>query len=328
MSDIQEIYNILLSKKYQKTLFADILKNGVGVVNSSDVMAKCPFHSDSTPSFSISLQEPIYYCFGCGESGDWLTYLQKRNGWDFKQALSFLASEAGKDLNNNYEFNKAQIQHKKRAEPKATQENAVYMIDCNESLINNQTALNILKEKKGISKKTADFLGIGIDVYREEWVFPIFKPNSIYGIYGFERRPSDFGLFLNSDGSKRSKCLKTYNPPNGFAAIKDTPKTDVLIILEGFIDAYCYYQFADEQGFLKDINIYTTINGVRDVFKGLYELDSRPYKKIIFLLDNDDEGHKAVDKIKREYKNSKFEYEFTPDCKDFGEWYLRNGSSS
>lgn len=55
----------------------------------------CPFHQEKTPSFCVSDDRCFFKCFGCGESGDVLTFLQKINGVDFKEAISQCKQIAG-----------------------------------------------------------------------------------------------------------------------------------------------------------------------------------------------------------------------------------------
>ncbi|MFW5702388.1 MAG: DNA primase [Candidatus Dojkabacteria bacterium] len=58
----------------------------------------CPFHNESTPSFSVNPELQIFKCFGCGEGGDVLTFLQKVEGLDFRGALELAAKKAGVEL--------------------------------------------------------------------------------------------------------------------------------------------------------------------------------------------------------------------------------------
>lgn len=51
---------------------------------------KCPFHEEKTPSCSINLDKNLFYCFGCGEGGDIIHFVQKNNNLDFKSAIKFL----------------------------------------------------------------------------------------------------------------------------------------------------------------------------------------------------------------------------------------------
>ena len=57
--------------------------------------ALCPFHSETTPSMSIDRKKGVYHCFGCGKSGDHLTFLQEHGKRSFPEAVSELRQLAG-----------------------------------------------------------------------------------------------------------------------------------------------------------------------------------------------------------------------------------------
>lgn len=57
--------------------------------------ALCPFHGEKTPSFVVSPEIQYFKCFGCGESGDVISFLEKYEGMDFYEALKFLADRSG-----------------------------------------------------------------------------------------------------------------------------------------------------------------------------------------------------------------------------------------
>ena len=59
------------------------------------VMAVCPFHAEKTPSLSIDPARGLYHCFGCGKSGDVFRWVQETQGFDFADAVEFLARRAG-----------------------------------------------------------------------------------------------------------------------------------------------------------------------------------------------------------------------------------------
>ena len=55
----------------------------------------CPFHSEKTPSFMVDPQKQLYHCFGCGEGGNVYTFLMKKEGLDFREAVEKLAARVG-----------------------------------------------------------------------------------------------------------------------------------------------------------------------------------------------------------------------------------------
>lgn len=58
----------------------------------------CPFHNEKSPSFSVSPQKQMYYCFGCGAGGNVLTFVMEYENYSFVEALKLLADRAGVNL--------------------------------------------------------------------------------------------------------------------------------------------------------------------------------------------------------------------------------------
>ena len=58
-------------------------------------IARCPFHGEKTPSFNVNQNRQIFKCFGCGESGDVIKFVQMYESCTFMEALEILAKRAG-----------------------------------------------------------------------------------------------------------------------------------------------------------------------------------------------------------------------------------------
>ena len=63
-----------------------------------DFWCCCPFHQEKTPSCKIDPSTQTWHCFGCGEGGDAITYIEKLDDVGFVDALRFLARRAGIEL--------------------------------------------------------------------------------------------------------------------------------------------------------------------------------------------------------------------------------------
>src|SRR5690625_1785413 len=59
---------------------------------------RCPFHDENTPSFSVTQEKQIFYCFGCKKGGNVVTFLMEIEGYSFYESLNFLAEKSGLDL--------------------------------------------------------------------------------------------------------------------------------------------------------------------------------------------------------------------------------------
>lgn len=74
----------------------DIISQHVELKKSGGgYLGLCPFHTEKTPSFSVSEEKQVYHCFACKESGNVLTFTQKYQGLTFPEAVEFLAKRAG-----------------------------------------------------------------------------------------------------------------------------------------------------------------------------------------------------------------------------------------
>ena len=137
----------------------------------SSYFGLCPFHNEKSPSFSVSRDKQMYYCFGCGAGGNVFTFLMEYENYTFQEALKYLADRAGIELPEQ-EFS---AQAKERADLKAI------LLEINKIAAQyfyvqlkspkGQTGLEYLKNR-GLSDDTIKAFGLGYsnkysdDLYR------------------------------------------------------------------------------------------------------------------------------------------------------------------
>lgn len=115
----------------------DLKKRGKNFV------ALCPFHSERTPSFTVSREKQIFYCFGCNVGGDVITFISKIEGISNLQALKKLANIAGINI---------EIDDNEEETPQEKERKLIKRINMDAALIYN----TLLKSSDG--KKAREFL--------------------------------------------------------------------------------------------------------------------------------------------------------------------------
>lgn len=89
--------------------------------SGSGYMGLCPFHSEKSPSFSVSPGKQVYHCFGCGESGNVVTFVMKYENATFQEALKILADRAGIKL--------PEVQYSEESKKKNEQRDRLFAIN-------------------------------------------------------------------------------------------------------------------------------------------------------------------------------------------------------
>jgi DNA primase len=117
----------------------------------------CPFHSEKSPSFMVNPELQIFKCFGCSESGDVFTFLEKYEGMEFYETLKFLAEKVGVEIKQ-----KDFVQKDDREKLYETIELAhrfyQYMLNKHES---GKRAMAYLQKERGLSMETISAFGMG-----------------------------------------------------------------------------------------------------------------------------------------------------------------------
>lgn len=77
----------------------DLIGNYIKLTKKgSSYFGLCPFHNEKSPSFSVSRDKQMYYCFGCGAGGNVFTFVMEYENYTFVEAVKYLAERAGISL--------------------------------------------------------------------------------------------------------------------------------------------------------------------------------------------------------------------------------------
>ena len=133
--------------------------------SGKDYKANCPFHSERTPSFYVVPGKGFYNCFGCGEKGDVFTFLMKKVGLNFQEAVRQLAMRVGVEIPADTQ-NVTEDPHRKLYEAIA------FAADYFQTALWNDERGERARQylvSRGITKETAERYGVGYapDAWRD-----------------------------------------------------------------------------------------------------------------------------------------------------------------
>lgn len=312
------------------------VKNRVDIVDivSEHVLLKkagknytglCPFHSEKTPSFTVSPDKQIFYCFGCGAGGNVFKYLMKQDGYSFPEAVKTLARRCGveietkhltpdqrKRLNERenlfslnqtamrfYQNNLKEVTFGKKAldyllrDRGLTREtietfNLGYATDHWDRLLNHLRRLKIpsvLIEKSGLAVPRKKTRG-HYDRFRHRVIFPIFDISK--QVIGFGGRVMDDSLpkYLNSPETLLyTKSESLY----GLHLARTTArKEETVYVVEGYFDLIALHQHGIHNA-VATLGTSLTPEHVK-ILRGYIGSSG----KIVLVFDSDDAGIKAA----------------------------------
>lgn len=310
----------------------------------------CPFHKEKTPSFIVSPDKQVFHCFGCGESGDSISFLTKYKNYTFVEAAEYLAKRAGIALDEIttsvkgndsklltdklYKINREAAayfyKNLKRfpeviayLESRKIETNVIKMFGIGYASDGWDNLLNYLKSK-GFYEE--DILKTGLvvkkenkdayyDRFRKRVIFPIFDVKR--RIIGFGGRVLDDSLpkYLNSPESLVfSKGYNLY----GINIAKEEVRDKSFILVEGYMDVI-------------KMHVYGYKNTVAALGTSLTEnqikLMKRYSKNFYLALDSDNAGQKAALKAINMLKKNNLEGKVViiPDAKDPDEYLNKFG---
>jgi twinkle protein len=262
-----------------------------------ELVSKCPFHKENTGSFKVSKSKQIYKCFGCGESGDAIRFVEKIRNTTFIEAIKMLATK--------YFINLEEVKPEKEyTRPKYVPKSLP------------KPALTAL-EKRGITKETAEKFKIS---YQKEWMpqpqaeidvtcFNYFRDSELVNIK-YRGDNKEFKLHKGSE-------LIFYN-------LDSITGKDYVIITEGEIDCMTVSQCGLTQ-------VISVPNGAAKGKQQLKYLDNcisyfEKIQQIVLFVDNDEPGKMLQEELARRLGKERCLTVIYPDgCKDANDVLLQHG---
>ncbi len=231
-------------------------------------MALCPFHEEKTPSFSIDPENKLFHCFGCGKSGDLISFVMEIEGLSFPEAIEFLSKK--------YNIPSPRVSKKtSRIETEIFSLNELIMKHYMKNLFSREgkTALNYLKNR-GIREDTIREFKLGFskkddrELIKEVSKFPKaviensgvfyfdkgqlkdrFSERLIIPIFNLSGRVVAFGgRALNGEEPKYKNSPETliYKKRNLLYGVNFSRahirREDEAILVEGYFDLISLYQ--------------------------------------------------------------------------------------
>ena len=275
----------------------------------------CPFHNEKTPSFKVDAQRQLYYCFGCGASGNGLSFLLEHDRLTFPEAIEWLAERAGLKVPKTAgRATRTHLQPLYALMSEATRYFSAVLQDANQGAVANEylrgrglNAEMIEHFRLGVALDGWDHLlkafsarfpleqlvatGLVVekskekhfDRFRNRLMFPV--RSHVGQVVGFGARilnPKDEPKYLNSPQTELfNKGLHLY----GLYEASAKRKQDYLLFVEGYMDVIALTQ-AGISGAVACMG--TTVSAAQ------LKLALRYTKKLYFCFDGDAAGRKAA----------------------------------
>lgn len=287
----------------------------------SNLTGLCPFHSEKTPSFSVSPAKKFFYCFGCGAGGDAITFVMKAENLDYPQAVGFLAKRAGIRIP---ESNKREDGMSRERIYAMNVEAAKFFRSCLFDAKYGQEAMEYLRGTRRLSTEIIRRFGLGFspnsfgmltdhmhkcgyrdeeliagflcgksqktgrsyDYFRNRVMFPIIDVSGNVIAFGGRVMDDSKPKYLNSSdtpGFKKSKNLFALNYAKNNCA-------EQMILCEGYMDVIALHAAGFENA-VATLGTSLTAEQAR--------LMTKYTKKVIISYDSDEAGQRAADRAIR-----------------------------
>lgn len=277
----------------------------------------CPFHNEKTPSFYVYPETQSYYCFGCGNGGDVVTFIKNIENLDYVEAVKFLCDKCGMSLpEDNYDNG---LSRRRMRMYEANREAARFyykMLFSNEGKIAREYCNYRQLTKETVKKFGIGYAPEGWSALREHLNQLGFTDNELYeaNLLGKSQKGNYYDRFVNrlmfpiidvrgnvvafsgrrlneEDKAKYVNSADTlvYKKGREIFALNHARKTntDTLILCEGNIDVVMLHQ----AGFTNAVAALGTA-----LTQDQAQVLSRYASEILICYDSDEAGQKAVQK--------------------------------
>lgn len=287
--------------------------------SGSNYMGKCPFHQEKTPSFSVDPIQKVYHCFGCGESGNLFTFIEKKEGLGFIEAVKFLADKYGVRL--VYEASSPE-QEKKRQQ----REHIYSLLDHAASYYSRYLwespsaeaarqylkrrgfkrevakefrlgyspsgGASLIKAASGKDHEPGDLLKAGLAMQRKGKIYDRFRGRLMFPFTDHRGRVLGFGARVLDQGkpkylnSPESEIYHKGNLVFGLSnARQSVTKEDRVYVVEGYTDVLALHQ-TGVSNVVASMGTALTTNQLKEI--------SRFSKNVYLAFDADLAGRKAM----------------------------------
>ncbi|MBN2738047.1 MAG: DNA primase, partial [Spirochaetales bacterium] len=279
--------------------------------------AICPFHSEKTPSFSITPDKGVFYCFGCHKGGTVYTFIMEVEKLSFAEAVKFLAPRAGVEI--DVQVDQKQLSHQEALRDLYARLGKAF----HHILLNNDAAAHARAylDKRKIPREMIDLFQIGYIPGDRNWLknfllqknysaeflfhsglfsqkysalYPIFTNRIMFPILDRQGRTIAFGgRALDDSGPKYINSpetpifLKKENLFGWYQAIDSIKKSEAFYLVEGYFDVIAL-RMAGVENTLAPLGTAFTLEQAK--------LLNRYVKKGYLLFDNDNAGQKATER--------------------------------
>ncbi len=279
--------------------------------------ACCPFHNEKSPSFSVNREKQFYHCFGCGASGNALSFVMQHEHREFIDGLEYLANKAGMSLPETSQqqnqvsrqplcdileaatqFFEQQLQHS----PQRDKAQAYLQKRGLDSTAIQQWRIgyapagwdNLVKALADTPEKQALLLEVGLIVHQEQRdsYYDAMRERVIFPIRDFRGRVIAFGGRVLDDS--KPKYLNSPESPifhkgeelYGFYESKQAKQnfTKVMVV-EGYLDVIAVHQ-AGLPFAIATLGTATSTTHLERIFRSVSE--------VVFCFDGDNAGRKAA----------------------------------